>query len=200
MKFEITKKSGAGLAIVAITFFGLGLLVNSQRESDDFGHMGGGMHSNSSSDSKFSGNDLMFAQMMIPHHQQAVEMSDLALATSKNPKVLALARQIKDAQAPEISQMKGWLTSAGQSLMGNHGMSMDGMLSDDELAQLEKSSGATFDTLFLTGMIGHHEGALTMINMIENSENQEARTLAQNIKKSQSAEITLMKSYLADLK
>lgn len=198
MKFEIDKKSGAGLALVAIAFFGLGLAINSQRDSEISGHMG--MHSSDSAESSFSSEDIMFAQMMIPHHQQAVEMSDLALKNSKNPQVLKLAEQIKAAQAPEISQMKSWLAAAGQSLMGDHGMSMDGMLSDDEIDQLSQSSGIAFDKLFLAGMIAHHEGALSMVSMIENSENEEAKTLADNIKVSQSAEIELMKSYLAEIK
>lgn len=198
MKFEFDKKSGAGLALVAIAFFGLGLAINTQRDGDSSGHSG--MHSSDSSKSEYSGDDIMFAQMMIPHHQQAVEMSDLAIKNSKNPQVLKLAEQIKAAQAPEISQMKSWLTSAGQSLMGDHGMSMDGMLSDDEIEQLRQSSGKAFDKLFLAGMIAHHEGALSMVSMIEDSENEEAKTLAQNIKVSQSAEIDLMKRYLAELK
>jgi len=198
MKFEIDKKSGAGLALVAITFFGLGFAINTQRDGDSFEH--GGMHSSPSSKSEYSGDDIMFAQMMIPHHQQAVEMSDLALKNSNNPQVLKLAEQIKAAQEPEISQMKSWLSSAGQSLMGDHGMHMDGMLSDDEIEQLRQSTGIVFDKLFLTGMIAHHEGALSMVSMIKDSENEEAKTLAQNIKVSQSAEIDLMKRYLAELK
>ena len=136
---------------------------------------------------------------MIPHHQQAIVMSDFALKTSTNPDVLALARQIKAAQAPEIEQMKGWLSAAGTSLMGAHGMAMDGMLTDSEIATLKSATGSTFDKLFLQGMIGHHEGALTMVSMIVNSDNSEARTLAKNIKTSQSAEIELMKVYLKNL-
>ncbi len=198
MRFEFDKKSGAGLALVAIAFFGLGLAINTQRDGDSSGH--GGMHSSNSSSSDYSSNDIMFAQMMIPHHQQAVEMSDLALKNSKNAQVLKLAEQIKAAQAPEISQMKSWLASAGQSLMGDHGMSMDGMLSDDEIVQLRQATGIAFDKLFLAGMIAHHEGALSMVSMIEDSKNEEAKTLAQNIKVSQSAEIDLMKRYLAELK
>ncbi len=198
MKFEFDKKSGAGLALVAIAFFGLGLAINTQRDGASSSH--GGMHSNHSSNSEYSGNDIMFAQMMIPHHQQAVEMSDLALKNSNNPQVLALAEQIKAAQAPEISQMKSWLESAGESLMGDHGMPMDGMLSEDEIEQLRQTSGPAFDMLFLAGMIAHHEGALSMVSMIEDSENEEAKTLAKNIKVSQSAEIELMKKYLAELK
>lgn len=198
MAFEFDKKSGAGLALVAIAFFGLGLAINTQRDGDSSGHSG--MHSSDSSKSEYSGDDIMFAQMMIPHHQQAVDMSDIALKKSKNPQVLKLAEEIKAAQAPEISQMKSWLTSAGQSLMGDHGMSMDGMLSDNEIEQLRQATGIAFDKLFLTGMIAHHEGALSMVSMIEDSENEEAKTLAQNIKVSQSAEIDLMKRYLAELK
>lgn len=198
MAFEFDKKSGAGLALVAIAFFGLGLAINTQRDGDSSGHSG--MHSSDSSKSEYSGDDIMFAQMMIPHHQQAVDMSDIALKNSKNPQVLKLAEEIKAAQAPEISQMKSWLTSARQSLMGDHGMSMDGMLSDDEIVQLRQATGIAFDKLFLTGMIAHHEGALSMVSMIEDSENEEAKTLAQNIKVSQSAEIDLMKRYLAELK
>lgn len=198
MKFEFDKKSGAGLALVAIAFFGLGLAINTQRDGDGSGHSG--MHSSDSLKSQYSGDDIMFAQMMIPHHQQAVEMSDLALKNSNNPQVLALAEEIKAAQAPEISQMKSWLSSAGQSLMGDHGMSMDGMLSDDEIEQLRQTSGLAFDKLFLAGMIAHHEGALSMVSMIEDSENEEAKTLAKNIKVSQSAEIELMQKYLAELK
>ena len=84
--------------------------------------------------------------------------------------------------------------------MGDHGMHMDGMLSEDEIEQLRQTSGLAFDKLFLAGMIAHHEGALSMVSMIEDSENEEAKTLAQNIKESQSAEIELMKRYLAELK
>ena len=196
MKFEIDKKTGSIIAGAAVIAFLLGIAVNHNREDSwGFGMMG--MHN--STNSAFSANDIMFAQMMIPHHQQAVEMSDLALTTSMNPKILALAKQIRDEQAPEINQMKKWLTSAGTSLMGAHGMAMDGMLTDSEIATLKANKGNDFDRLFLSGMIGHHEGALTMVSMIVNSDNSEARTLAKNIKVSQSAEIALMKEYLATL-
>jgi uncharacterized protein (DUF305 family) len=138
----------------------------------------------------------MFAQMMIPHHQQAIVMSDLALKNSTNPDVLALARQIKAAQAPEIEQMKSWLQAAGTSLIGAHGMAMEGMLTDSEISALKSATGSSFDKLFLQGMIGHHEGALTMVSMIVNSDNAEARKLAKDIRTSQSAEIVKMKALL----
>ena len=193
MKIEIDRKSTVIIVVIAVVAFLIGMGVNNSR--DDGWHMGWmGNHHNSSS--QFSANDIMFAQMMIPHHQQAIEMSDLALSISKNQDILALAAQIKAAQAPEIKQMKSWLTAAGTSLMGAHGMAMEGMLSDSEIADLKNSTGSTFDRLFLEGMIGHHQGAITMVRMIENSKNDEARLLAKNIKESQSKEIELMRGYL----
>jgi uncharacterized protein (DUF305 family) len=202
MKIEIDKKTGAFIAIVALLFFALGFAMNHEGDDDDHmqGMSGMGKLSSSTLTSAYSSNDLMFAQMMIPHHEQAVTMSTIALSNSTNPKILKLAQQIKDAQAPEIEQMKSWITSSGNSMMGDHGMDMGGMLSNSEIATLKAAKGTAFDRLFLEGMIGHHEGALQMVTMIKNSENQEVKTLAQNIQTSQSAEITLMKSYLAELK
>ncbi len=194
MKIEADKKTAGIIAVVAALFLALGLAINQGNDSDEMD----GMHSHSSSD--FSADDIMFAQMMIPHHQQAVVMSDLALKNSTNPEILALAKKIKSAQAPEIEQMKSWLAKAGTSLMGNHGMSMDGMLSENEIDQLAKSSGIEFDLLFLAGMIGHHEGALTMVSMLDTTKNGEAKQLAENIRVSQTAEIAAMKKLLEEIK
>ena len=193
MKIEVTKKNGLIAVLIAVIL----VLVGAQfsGDHDGFMHMG----NSSSNESDYSSNDIMFAQMMIPHHQQAVEMSDLALSISTNENVLALARQIRAAQAPEITQMKAWLTAAGASSTMGHDMGMDGMLSDDEIDALSKATGNEFDKLFLSGMIAHHEGALAMVTMIEDSENDEARKLASDIKSSQSAEIELMKVYLKNL-
>jgi uncharacterized protein (DUF305 family) len=196
MKIEFDKKTGASILIIALVFFGIGYAANN---GDDHDGIMGWMHSGPNTNSAYSANDIMFAQMMIPHHQQAIVMSDLALKTSTSPNVLALAEQIKAAQAPEIEQMKAWLKAAGTSLMGAHGMAMEGMLTDAEISALKGATGSSFDKLFLQGMIGHHEGALTMVSMIVNSDNSEARTLAQNIKTSQAAEIELMKVYLKNL-
>jgi len=88
-----------------------------------------------SSNTSFSADDQMFAAMMIPHHEQAIQMSELALLNSTDPEILALANEIKAAQGPEIEQMKSW----GSSMMGSHAGHMldEGMLSDDEIAQLK---------------------------------------------------------------
>lgn len=167
--------------------------------NDSYGMMDGGMMGNNKSASAFSGTDIMFAQMMIPHHQQAVDMSTLAETRTTNPEILALAKQIKDAQAPEIKQMTAWIESSGSSMDMGHDMGMGGMLTDEQMTALENAQGAAFDKLYLEGMIGHHQGALQMAKMIENSDNAEAKELAANIIKSQSAEIDKMKQMLAGM-
>jgi uncharacterized protein (DUF305 family) len=133
--------------------------------------------------------------MMIPHHEQAIQMSELALLNTTNPEILALATEIKAAQGPEIEQMKSW----GSSKMGSHaGHMMDeGMLTDDEMAQLKEARGAEFDRLFLEGMIKHHQGAIQMADMIIDSVNEEAALLGKNIVDSQSAEIERMRQLLS---
>ena len=149
----------------------------------------------SESNSGYSSQDIMFAEMMIPHHQQAIEMSDLALKNSTNPEVLALAQQIKDAQSPEIEQMKSW----GASSMAHMGHMMDGMLSDDEMSALSAARGSSFDKLFLEGMIKHHEGAIDMAEMVIDSKNSEVAALAKAIIEAQRKEISKMKELLSAL-
>jgi uncharacterized protein (DUF305 family) len=149
--------------------------------------------------SEYSMNDQMFASMMIPHHEQAVEMSELALTRTTNPDVLALAEEIRDAQQPEIDQMKSWGGTDSADHMSHGGMSMAGMLSASELANLRAANGPDFDLLFLNGMIAHHEGAIDMAQMIIKSKNDEVRTLGENIVKTQQAEIDRMRALIAAL-
>ncbi|MBM3711736.1 MAG: DUF305 domain-containing protein [Actinobacteria bacterium] len=154
-----------------------------------------GCASGDGSNTSFSADDQMFAAMMIPHHEQAIEMADIALGKSADPEILALANEIKAAQGPEIEQMKSW----GSSKTGSHaGHMMDeGMLSYDEMAQLKDANGAEFDRLFLEGMIKHHQGAIQMADMIIDSVNEEAALLGKNIVDSQSAEIERMRQLLS---
>ncbi|MEV1128713.1 DUF305 domain-containing protein [Agromyces sp. NPDC049794] len=179
-----------------------------QADDDDRGmgdHMSGqgqGPMGGASDSGEFSPGDIMFAQMMIPHHQQAVDMSDLALERSTDEEVLELAQQIRDAQAPEIEQMQGWLDAAGAGTSMGHsmsdmGMDMGGMLSDEDMTALENATGAEFDRLWLEGMIDHHEGAIQMTHMIEDARNDEVRALAEAIVESQTAEIERMEQLLA---
>lgn len=160
----------------------------------------GGMapdESSSDTTSTYGSLDIMFAQMMIPHHEQAIEMSDLALERSSDPEILALAQQIKAAQAPEIEQMTAWIEATGSGMTMDHDMGMDGMLSEAEMTSLRDATGTDFDRLYLEGMIQHHEGAIEMADMIVDSANAEARDLADAIISSQTAEIELMRTLLA---
>ena len=165
-----------------------------------FNHMG--MNSDdeqSSFSNNLQGSDVMFAQMMIPHHEQAVQISDLALKISKNADVLKLAAEIKAAQSPEVLQMKNWLNISGSGLEMGHSMGMGGMLSDSEIKTLESATGKNFDILFLNGMIAHHEGAIHMAIMIKDSANADVKALGESITKSQTAQILVMKEMLKNL-
>ncbi len=137
-----------------------------------------------------SSDDIMFLQMMIPHHQQAIDISDLALTKGEDAELLALAKNIRDEQTSEIVTMKAWLDAAGADLeMGHsHSHSMSGMLSDSELAALEKATGKSFDVLWLKGMTGHHTGAIDMAAMIENAKSAEIKSFGEGIVASQSAQ------------
>ena len=152
--------------------------------------------------------DMMFAQMMIPHHEQAVEMSDIILDQQGiDPRVVDLARQIKAAQDPEIEQMQGWLVAWGMADMpghdGMHGSDMagmEGMMSPAEMDALENAQGAEAGKLFLTGMIKHHQGALAMAqDEVANGQFPDAVALAKSILESQQKEIDTMNEILKSL-
>lgn len=144
-----------------------------------------------------NGEDIMFAQHMIPHHSQAVEMTDILLAKQDvDPRVVELAKEIKAAQAPEIEQMQGWLSSWGNPPMPamDHG-SMEGMVAPADIEKLREASGPEAAKLFLTQMIGHHEGAITMAqNEIDSGQFAPAITMAHAIIDSQQHEIDEMKA------
>jgi len=152
------------------------------------------MHGGSTA-SEFSGDEVMFFQMMIPHHQQAIEMSKMALGKISDSEILNLAEGIIGAQEHEIEHMQSWLDDAGADLDMGHEMDM-GMLSEAEMMALENAEGEEFEKLFLEGMIAHHEGAIQMTQMILNSDNNEVRTLGEEIVAAQTEEIALMRSYL----
>ena len=143
--------------------------------------------------SLFSAEDLKFAEEMIPHHEQAILMSDIALTNSTSDEVLALARDIKAAQEPEVELMGSWQGVRTSTHMGH---TMDGMLSDEEIQSLRDAEGATFDRLFLEGMIKHHQGAIEMADMIVDSQSPRASTLGKAIVETQQAEIEKMKELL----
>ncbi len=150
----------------------------------------------SSTESEFSAQDVNFAELMIPHHEQAIEMSELAPSRSSNEEVLALATEIKDAQSPEIVEMSGW---PGVNPSTHAGHTMEGMLSESEMSELRAASGVDFDRLFLKGMIKHHQGAVLMAEEVRDSSNDRVAQLAHSIIKAQEGEITLMEELLSRL-
>ena len=151
--------------------------------------------------------DVTFAQEMIPHHQQAIEMADLAESRAESQEVKDLAADIEAAQGPEIETMTGWLESWGEDVpddgmsgMDHGDMSSDdmgGMMTADEMADLDTASGAEFDQMFLTMMIEHHEGAIEMAKT-EQSEGEfpEAVDMAKEIQTTQAEEIQTMQDLL----
>ena len=194
MQINIDKKTGILLGIIAALILAVVFMLvgNSGNPMGHSGH-GSGM-TNEDRSSEYSADELMFAQMMIPHHEQAVTMSELALTNTTNADVIALATAIRNAQGPEIKQMQEWLDGKSDSHM--HEMGMGGMLTEAELKELASLKDAAFDQMFLTSMIAHHEGALDMASMIQDSTKAEVKQLYENIVTSQSAEIEAMKALL----
>lgn len=164
--------------------------------------------------------DVMFAQMMIPHHSQAIEMSDMLLAKQDIPAdVTALAEQIKTAQGPEIAQLESWLEQWGEptempetgnndmpgmdmdeGMDGMEGMQMEGMMSEEDMQALSDAQGTDAARLFLEQMIAHHEGAIDMAQTeIEDGQFPDAVEMARTIADTQQQEIDTMRQLLTTL-
>ncbi|ALO67038.1 hypothetical protein AS189_11700 [Arthrobacter alpinus] len=145
--------------------------------------------------------DTMFAQMMIPHHVQAVEMSDIMLTkTDLDAKITALAEEIKAAQDPEIEKMTTWLTGWSEPTAMAGGHSMNGMMTSADLDKLNAAEGQEASKLFLTQMIAHHEGAVEMAQTeVADGHDADAVALAKSIVSSQETEIKAMQDLLATL-
>jgi uncharacterized protein (DUF305 family) len=142
--------------------------------------------------------DVTFATDMIPHHAQAITMAEMVPSRASSQKVKDLAAQIQAAQDPEITQMSGWLKSWGEPVPAATGMQHgDGMMSMDEMGQLETGSGAAFDKMWLQMMIDHHKGAIEMANTeLTAGSDPEAKKLAQAIIEGQGHEIATMTALL----
>lgn len=160
----------------------------------------------------FAHDDVAFVQMMIPHHAQALTMSELAPARAQSPAVKAMARRILAAQRPEILTMAAWLrargidvpTSEDEAAEFDHGAhghaSMHGMLTAEQLDALRAARGADFDRLFLEGMIQHHQGAVDMSDaVLKAGEDVQVNELASEIATGQVAEIGRMQAILDGL-
>ncbi|HWM38349.1 MAG TPA: DUF305 domain-containing protein [Streptomyces sp.] len=170
-------------------------------------HGGGHAGEKGAGKSGKSGNaaDVSFAQGMIPHHRQALEMAELSPSRASSRKVKSFADDVWKAQDPEIKTMTGWLkawdekvpdgTSGGHSAHSGH--SMPGMMTSDDMAKLKDTSGKKFDREFLKLMIEHHEGAVKMARTeAEKGSYGPAKRMARNIERAQTAEITYMRRLL----
>ncbi len=161
----------------------------------------------------FSPADVEFMQGMIPHHAQAVIMGRWAATHGARADVQRLCLRIIAAQSDEINMMRRWLRERAQGVpdsvstrhtmkMGDmtHEMLMPGMLSDDEMAQLDKARGSEFDRLFLNGMIRHHQGAIGMVETLLQHGNaghdESVFRFANDVVSDQSAEIAVMRRML----
>jgi uncharacterized protein (DUF305 family) len=159
----------------------------------------GGSDEGSQSAAQFNEADVIFAQGMVPHHRQAIEMARVARQTAASTEVKKLAGEIEKAQDPEIQAMAGWLQAWGKDVptassgMGHGGVNMPAMMSAEEMKALENASGAAFDRMFLQMMIEHHQGAIEMAGTEQaNGTNADATTLAKQIETAQTAEIGVM--------
>ncbi|MFZ3566709.1 DUF305 domain-containing protein [Streptomyces sp. BH097] len=144
----------------------------------------------------FNDTDVTFAQSMIPHHEQAVEMSKLAGTRASDPEIKKLAGQIEKAQDPEIKTLQGWLKSWGKPAGMESGMDhsehggMSGMMSEQDMKDLESAKGAKFDRAFAEMMIEHHNGAIKMAeDEKKNGKSADAKKMADAIVEGQSAEV-----------
>jgi uncharacterized protein (DUF305 family) len=204
MQINIDKKTGvfAGVIVALVA-----VIIAMGFSNNNDGHFGMSHSSMMDSDEvvgsgQLTGADIMFLQMMIPHHQQAVDISNLALSKSKDAELLALATSIRDSQADEIIQMKQWLKDAGADIEMGHSMgdSMGGMLDESELAALKSATGSAFDRLWLQGMTGHHDGAIHMTQMIEDAKNLTIKEFGQAVVTAQTAQIKQMELMLQRIK
>jgi uncharacterized protein (DUF305 family) len=146
--------------------------------------------------------DVTFAQNGIPHHQQAIQMSDDILGKQGiDPRVVQLATQFKADEGPEIQQMQSFLSQWGQPTPSmTPGMEMPGMLPDQDIAALKNAQGVDASKRFLTGMIECHEGTIAMAeDEIKDGQYPPAVALAHSISTREQQENTTMQGILASL-
>ncbi|WP_158847902.1 DUF305 domain-containing protein [Saccharothrix deserti] len=205
----MTRKNLVGTALAVLTTGLVLTACGSGSDTGSGGHDMGSMTGTTSATStaaaapsgEHNDADITFAQGMIPHHQGALEMAELAEGRTSNAKVLDLASRIEKAQDPEIKTMTDWLKAWGAEaptgMPGmDHGTSMPGM-GTEEMDMLKQAKDAGFDKMFLEMMIEHHQGAIDMSNTeLQQGSNADAKKLAQDIIDAQQKEITEMQDLL----
>lgn len=176
--------------------------------SDDSSTSSADASSSASGSAVHNDADVAFAQGMLPHHEGAVAMAQLADGRASDQRIVDLADRIEAAQGPEIDTLTGWLEEWDESTPGDDGQGMDhgsgGMdmegMSDEDMAALDSSSGADFDRMFLEMMVEHHKGAVEMAQTeVEDGSHPGAVRMAEDIVSSQTAEIQEMETLLSEL-
>lgn len=222
MRRRLFTLTAAAIAVL-LTMVACGDSENPSAPSNTFRMPSRASGSAESTPSAHNADDVTFAQSMITHHQQAIQMSDIILGKQGiDTRVIDLANKIKAAQGPEIQQMQTWLTQWAQqttapttalsstpattmpgmpSHSGMPGMTgMQGMMSDQDMQALRNAQGIEASKLFLTQMIQHHQGAITMAqNEIHSGQYTPAIALAQSIVTNQQQEIDTMQTLLKSL-
>ncbi|MFI0084635.1 DUF305 domain-containing protein [Streptomyces bobili] len=206
---SLRRKSARRIAAVSVVAAGALLLSACGDDMEGMDHGSGSSSASATADAgagakagDFNDADVTFAQMMIPHHEQALEMAKLADGRASDSEIKKLAGQIEQAQDPEIKTMKGWLESWGkptamESMPGMDHGSGDGMMSDADMDELKAMKGTEFDKMFAEMMIEHHNGAITMAKDEQKSgTNADAKKMAGDIVTSQSAEVKQLQSIL----
>lgn len=188
--------------IIFLVGLGGGYVLKGGEGGGGAGNRGGGGHMMADGSMMGQGIDEHFIVQMIPHHEGAIEMAELALTRSKRPEIISLANGIIEAQTREIEDMTSWYTAWFGSTPPEGGMGQGGMMHmggmTGDLDDLSAASDAEFDRVFLTQMIPHHEMAIMMASMLAaTTERSEMKQLADNINTSQAREIEMMRSWLA---
>lgn len=202
-------KKTSALAVVGAAALTLGLAAcgdddDTATTADPSAEATGADVSEDTASTSFNDADVVFAQGMIPHHEQAVEMAEIALdpTVGAGPEVVDLATRIRTAQDPEIELMTGWLSEWGQPMqmdMGDgHDMSsMEGMMTVEDMSALASLTGAEFDQRWMEMMVAHHQGAIAMAETLQaEGSNPEAIELAGQIIAAQQAEIDQLRALL----
>lgn len=199
MRFSVPRRVVA-FAVVAAAAVGLAACSDSGSGMPGLDHGGSGSMSHTPGHAQ---GDVEFAQMMIPHHQQALTMSELAATRATGKEIKSVAEKIKSGQQPEIATLSRWLTGWGQPTAqpGGHDMpgmgTMPGMMTDAQMQQLQAASGTDFDRMFARMMIAHHNGAIQMANQVlASTSNTDVKAFAQQVVAAQSAEIDQLQKIL----
>ncbi|MFI2711106.1 DUF305 domain-containing protein [Micromonospora sp. NPDC018662] len=148
---------------------------------------------------RFNGLDVWYVRMMIPHHQQALEMATLAPDRAADPRVRAVADRIRAAQGPEVGLLRAWLSTRDlpAEVTGHDHATMRGMQSAEAMRQLAAARGAAFDSLFVRMMTAHHQGAVVMsTDLLKVGADQAMQEFANAVAVEQSAEIVRMRALL----